>query len=49
MTMIRDLGWWYWTAMALLLAVGVSGHSIGIWSAVVLCTMQVVQHHRPYT
>jgi hypothetical protein len=32
-TTIPDLGWCYWTAMAILLAAGLSGRSTGLWLA----------------
>lgn len=42
MTAIRDLGWWYWTLTAGLLAGGLTGWRPGLPLAMSLCTVQLV-------
>lgn len=41
MTTTRDLSWRYWAVTVVLLATGLSGHSVGIWSAILLCGFQI--------
>lgn len=41
MTSMRDLGWWYWAATAIFLAIGLFGYPIGVWWAIGLCLIQI--------